>query len=204
MTSKEEIHEFGSCPLRSQRDYGERTAGSKSTFNARVDFILNVLSMFQYGCVYTDGSCVTDMATIDEKEGRDIWVQSPKEFWNRKTGMCHDASVFVDAMLRNEGIEHKCYYIYSDRPPHYPTHSFIAALCADGFKRIVDVFSTTTCLYDEKFTSYMEASEWRLEKWVEYDNGGRQAFMFCGASMPSPKCGFMEFSENVIKTFKDV
>lgn len=201
MNTSEEIHEFGSCPLRAQPDYGEKTAGSKRTFNARVDYFLNALSKFQYGCVYNDGSCETSMAVIDENDGREIWIQSPKEFWNRRIGMCHDASVFIDAMLSKEGIGHRCCYIWSDVPPRYPTHSFIIAECVDGFKRIIDVFSTEKCFYDEKFLSYGKAMAWRLERWEQYDNGGKKAFMLWGDRMPKPKCGFIEFSDAVIDSF---
>ena len=199
-----EIHEFGSCPLRSQPDYGERTASVKTVFSPMIDCILGKLSTFEYGCYYTDGSSTKSMAVMDEKDGTEIHVQSPKELWEHKCGMCHDASVFVDAMLEKEGIEHKCYYIYSDRPPHYPTHSFVVALCADGFKRIIDVFSTANCVYPVKSTSYERAARWRLEKWIDLDNGGRGAYLFCGTRMPNPKCSFMEFSETVMKTFREI
>ncbi len=201
-----EMHEFGTCPLRDQPDYGERTAAVKTVLSPMVDRILKELSSFEYGCCYTDGSCVKSMAVIDERDGRDIHIQSPKEFWSRRIGMCHDASVFVDAMLEKEGIEHKCYYIYSDRPPRYPTHSFIVALCEDGYKRIIDVFSTSNvnCMYPVKSTSYDRAARWRLEKWINLDNGGRGAYLFCGTRMPSPKCSFEDFSKAVMDTFSDM
>lgn len=197
-----EIHEFGSCPLRSKPDYGERTAGEKVMFSRVVDFFLRQLSKFEYGCYYTDGSSTKSIAVMDEKDGHDIYIQSPSEFWKHKCGMCHDASVFVDAMLEKEGIDHKCYYIRSDRPPHYPTHSFVIALCRDGFKRIVDVFSEKTCVYAEKFTSYEEASKWRYSKWLDDDNGGSQnAEIFMGKFMPYPKCDFVTFEEKVKNLF---
>lgn len=201
---KEEIHEFGSCPLRSQRDYGERTASNNFLFNKTIDYILQKLSTFKYGCVYTDGTCLTDMAKIDETDGRDIWIQSPLEFWMRKIGMCHDASVLIDRIMTKSKIEHKCYYIFSNLPPYYPTHSFVIALCNDGFKRIVDVFSTKTCVYPEKFESYQKASEWRFEKWIDDDNNGsRNAYILEGKNMPPSKCSFMEFSKNIIETFDE-
>ena len=199
---KEEIHEFGSCPLRSQRDYGERTASSGFMFNKVIDYILRKLSSFQYGCVYTDGTCLTDMAKIDETDGRDIWIQSPLEFWKRGIGMCHDASVLVDRIMTKSGIEHKCYYIYSELPPYYPTHSFVIALCSDGFKRIIDVFATKTCVYPEQFVSYQEASKWRFEKWINEDNNGsRNTYLLEGKSMPRSKCSLMEFSSSILDKF---
>ena len=197
-----EIHEFGSCPLRIKPDYGERTASESPMFSRIADFFLRQLSEFEYGCYYTDGSSTKNIAVMDEKDGHDIYIQSPSEFWKHKCGMCHDASVFVDAMLEKEGIDHKCYYIRSDRPPHYPTHSFIIALCKDGFKRIVDVFSEKTCVYAEKFTSYEEASEWRYNKWLDDDNGGSQnAEIFIGKFMPYPKCDFVTFEGKVKALF---
>lgn len=199
---KEEIHEFGSCPLRSQRDYGERTASNDFMFSKTIDYILQKLSTFRYGCVYTDGTCLTDMAKIDETDGRDIWIQSPLEFWMRKIGMCHDASVLIDRTMMESKIEHKCYYCFSNLPPYYPTHSFIVALCNDGFRRIVDVFATETCVYQEKFTSYQDASEWRFMKWIDEDNNGSgNAHLLAGWKMPPPKCSFSEFSKNIIETF---
>jgi len=197
-----EVHEFGSSPLRMKPDYGERTASGNPMLSRTADFFLRQLSEFEYGCYYTDGSSTKSIAVMDEKEGRDIYIQSPSEFWNHKCGMCHDASVFVDAMLVKEGIEHRCYYVRSDRPPHYPTHSFIIALCKDGFKRIIDVFSTNSCVYAEKFTTYDEASEWRLAKWIEDDNGGSQNIeSFAGKYMPCPKCDFMTFEQKIKSLF---
>lgn len=202
MKKEDNIHEFGSCPLRSQRDYGERTAKSDGLFDNDVEDILDRLSSFRYGCVYTDGSCVTDMATIDEKDGRDIWIQSPKEFWNRGVGMCHDASVLLDAVLTVKGIKHRCYYTYSNVPPLYPTHSFIVAKANDGTCRILDVFSTKNCVYPESFASYEEASEWRFRSWLETDNNGSDdAVIISNGRMPKPKCNLTVFHEAIMEAF---
>ena len=203
MKENEEIHEFGSCPLRSRRDYGERTASGEKSFEDGIECILKRLAAFRYGCVYTDGSCVTDMAKIDAMDGRDIWIQSPKEFWNRGIGMCHDASVLLDAALRVEGIGHRCCYIYSDEPPLYPTHSFIIIPSSDGMFRILDAFSVDGCVYRESFQSYNEASDWRFERWLETDNGGsRNATILFGDAMPSPKCSLSVFSQKIANQFK--
>lgn len=203
MESHDDIHEFGSCPLRSQRDYGERTARQGTLFDDGIESILKRLATFRYGCVYTDGTCLTDMAKIDETDGRDIWIQSPREFWNRGIGMCHDASVLLDAVLRVKGIGHRCCYIYSDEPPLYPTHSFIVMPSIDGRFRILDVFSVDGCVYHESFQSYNEASEWRFERWLETDNGGsRNATILFGDAMPSPKCSLSVFSRNILDKFK--
>ena len=203
MKEKEKIHEFGSCPLRSQRDYGERTARQGALFDNDIESILKRLSTFRYGCVYTDGTCLTDMEKINEADGRGIWIQSPKEFWNRKIGMCHDASVLLDAVLRVKGVGHRCCYIYSDEPPFYPTHSFVIVQCNDGRFRILDVFSVDGCVYHEPFQSYNEASEWRYENWLETDNGGsRNATILFGDTMPSPKCSLQAFSQNILDKFK--
>lgn len=197
----DKIHEFGSCPLRSQQDYGKKTAKSNAVFSPTTDHIIRGLEVFKYGCCYTDGSFTTNVALMNEKDGGSIYIQSPKELWSRKAGMCHDASVFIDALLRVEGIEHKCYYVLSNEPPRYPTHSFVIARCNDGFFRIIDVFATSKCYYEEKFMSYKVACKWRYLKWVETDNGGKKAQVFCNDRMPAPKCDFMTFSERVMNTF---
>jgi len=203
MNKQDDIHEFGSCPLRSQRDYGERTARQGTLFDNDIEYILKRLAAFRYGCVYTDGTCLTDMAKIDETDGRDIWIQSPREFWNRGIGMCHDASVLLDAVLRVKGIGHRCCYIYSDEPPFYPTHSFIVMPSIDGRFRILDVFAVDGCVYNESFQSYDKASEWRFESWLETDNGGsRNATILFGDAMPSPKCSLSVFSQNILDKFK--
>lgn len=201
---KDESHEFSSCPLRSQQDYGEKTAKSNAVFSPIVNNIIRVLNGFKYGCCYTDGSFTTNKALMDEKDGGSIYIQSPKELWRRKVGMCHDASVFIDALLRVEDIVHKCYYILSNESPHYPTHSFVIARCNDGFFRIIDVFAASKCYYDEKFASYEKACKWRYLKWVETDNSGKKAQVFCNDRMPYPKCDFMKFSEKVMDTFEEV
>ena len=201
-------------PLRNRRDYNERTAGGIS-FGPLIDRLLEELSSFRYGCVYTDGSCETDMAVIDERDGRDIHVQSPLEFWERRTGMCHDASVLVDAFLGKEGIPHVCTWFSSDRPPHFPTHSFVVARTGAGtggtglFKNgsgcaIIDVFSAR-CVYAETFIDYAEAIAWRLSKWIGEDNGGDpDVGVFAGPRMPRPKCGFMEFSRRIADSFRKI
>ena len=203
MKEDNDIHEFGSCPLRSRRDYGERTAsGNEGIFNQVVDKILERLSGFSYGCVYTDGSCETDTAVMDKRDGMTIKVQSPLEFWRRNIGMCHDASVLVDAVLRKEGIEHRCHYISSDQPPHYPTHSFITAEGAGGI-RIIDVFAVKCCIYPEVFASHEEAAQWRFRQWLKTDNDGiDNAVMFNGDKMPPPS-DFLRFSEAVVESFEE-
>ena len=200
-----EVHEFGTSPLRMKPDYGERRAGREIMFSRVADFFIKRLSEFEYGCYYTDGSSTKNIAVMDEKDGHDIYIQPPSEFWKHKCGMCHDASIFVDAMLEKEGIDHKCYYIYSDRPPHYPTHSFVVALCRDGFKRIIDVFSTKACVYAEKFTSYTEAAEWRLSKWIDDDNGGnKNVHLFQNMHMPGAKYDFVTFAKQAIKSCAEI
>lgn len=203
MKDDDEIHEFGSCPLRSQRDYGERTAGRSEI--GTVQRVLDRLAGFRYGCVYTDDTCETDMATMDERDGRSIYIQSPMEFWRRGIGMCHDASVLVDAMLRHEGIPHVCIYLSSEQPPHYPTHSFILMRQSDGSIAIVDVFATKECVYPERFESYSDALRWRVMKWIDEDNDGNpDIHVFAGRCMPCPRCDFMEFSTEIVDSFTEV
>lgn len=193
-------------PLRSQPDYNERTANAGIMFDSKIDAILKKMKFFQYGCVYMDGEVVLDTAKMDENDGTEIYIQRPKEFWNREIGMCHDASVFIDALMKYHGIGHKCCYIASEIPPHYPTHSFIIASDRNEFYRVIDVFSTNTCVYPNHFSSMNNAIRWRVLKWVELDNSGdmKSVHVFEGDSMPKSGCGFVEFHEGIMQSFNEI
>lgn len=191
-----EIHPYGSSPLRSQRDYGEKTASQYNItyFSENTNKIIEKLQNFQYGCVYTDGKILTSLDDIDKENGENIYIQSPLEFWNNKIGMCHDASILIDALLTKENIEHTCCFIYSDEPPFYPTHSFVIALCNDNKYRIIDVFATKQCVYENSFNNLNDAINYRFNLWIKEDNKGKNnAHQLKGEHMPYPKCNFMEY-----------
>lgn len=202
-----EIHPYGSSPLRSQRDYGEsmKTANINiAYFSEKANQIIEKLQDFQYGCCYVNGEIIVNLDDIHKKDGAQIYIQSPLEFWNHKIGMCHDASVLIDAIFTIENIEHLCYYIYSDEPPFYPTHSFVVAKCNDGYYRIIDVFATSSCLYDNKFDNADDAALWRMKLWIKLDNNNKNnAHLFISEHMPYPKCDFLKFSNKVMKSFKE-
>jgi hypothetical protein len=198
-----EIHPYGSSPLRNQHDYGEKTASKYNIayFSANANKIIEKLQDFQYGCAYTDGKIITNLNDIDKEDGANIYIQSPLEFWNNKIGMCHDASILIDALLTNENIEHNCFFIYSDEPPFYPTHSFIVALCKDNKYRIIDVFATKKCIYEETFNDSLKAAEYRFKNWIKTDNKGKNnAHLFIGEHMFYSKCDFMTFYNKITKS----
>ena len=184
--------------MRSTPDYGERTGSSSSVFGNGIDMVLRQMQDFEYG-VMTEGG----MADADGADPEGIIVQRPKSFWKYGTGMCHDASVFVDALLTHHHVPHRCYYISSSLPPSYKTHSFIAAECQDGYIRVIDVFSTGKCYYQSKFTSDQNAAKWRFLQWAEEDNMGRpdKARMYSGDRMPSGGIHLYRFIENTESAF---
>jgi hypothetical protein len=198
-----EIHPYDSSPLRNQHDYGEKTASQCNIafFSENANKIIEKLQDFQYGCVYTDGKILTSLNDIDKEDGANIYIQSPLEFWNNKIGMCHDASILIDVMLTKENINHICCFIYSDEPPFYPTHSFIVALCNDNKHRIIDVFATKQCVYEESFKEVNEAADYRFKQWIKTDNNNKNnAHLLIGEHMPYPKCDFMNYYSKIKKS----
>jgi hypothetical protein len=174
-----EIHTYGSSPLRNQHDYGEKTASKYNItyFSANANKIIEKLQDFQYGCAYTDGKIITNLNDIDKEDGANIYIQSPLEFWNNKIGMCHDASILIDVLLTKENIEHSCCFIYSDEPPYYPTHSFVIALSNDDKYRIIDIFAVNSGVYENAFNNINEAIKWRFNQWIKTDNNGKNKIM---------------------------
>lgn len=198
-----EIHPYGSSPLRSQRDYGEKTASQYNItyFSENTNKIIEELQNFQYGCVYTDGRILTSLDDIDKENGENIYIQSPLEFWNNKIGMCHDASILIDVILTKENIEHTCCFIYSDEPPFYPTHSFIIIICNDNKYRIIDVFATKQCVYENSFNNLNDAINYRFNLWIKEDNNSKKnAHLLIGEHMPYPKCNFMNYYYKIKKS----
>lgn len=199
------INEFGLSPLRSRRDYSEKVAKEQGLFTQKIDFIFKQLMNFKYGVAFVDGRILQNLNDIDKQDGENIYIQSPMQFYKNKTGMCHDATILIDALLMKEKIKHQCIFIYSEEPPFYPTHSFVIAFCNDGFYRIIDVFSTKKCVYNEKFKSLKDALIYRIKLWIKYDNKGKEnIYVFIGDHVGYPKKDFLSWFYQTIKIMKKI
>lgn len=158
--------------------------------------LLEKLSTYTYGILYDDGAFVSDKKEMDRRDGSDIIVQTPEMMDAHKSGMCHDASIYVDEELTRLGIEHKCIYIASHVEPMLPTHSFVVAR-KDGRWIIIDVFACVDCVFGT-YDTFEEAVDSRTAKWINDDNGGSaNLHVFILDHMPPGGQGFVEYSEQV-------
>ena len=159
--------------------------------------LLEKLSAYTYGILYNDGAFISDKKEMARRDGSDIIVQTPKMMDAHKSGMCHDASIYVDEELTRLGIEHKCVYIASHVEPMLPTHSFIAAREGEGWI-IIDVFSCTDCVFGS-YSTFEEAVDSRTAQWINDDNGGSADLnVFILSQMPPGDTGFVEYSRQVV------
>lgn len=166
--------------------------------NDDLRMVLERLATYSYGILYDDGKFVSDKDEMDRRDGTDIVVQTPEMMDSHKAGMCHDASIYVDKVLTELGIEHKCIYIASNVEPMLPTHSFIIAREEDGNWMIIDVFACKDCIWSNGETEFDEAVNSRVAKWIVDDNGGSEDLeVFMLNHMPDGGCGFVEWTEKV-------
>ena len=168
--------------------------------------LLDKLSTYQYGILYNDGKFVSDKDEMDKRDGTDIIVQTPSMMDEHKSGMCHDASIYVDEELSRLDINHRCVYIASHVEPMLPTHSFVLAFDDETMKwMIVDVFASNDCVYtDERFDDLNDAISMRVAAWIRDDNNSSADLdVFIADHMPAGGCGFLEYTEKIIDSFSE-
>lgn len=85
---------------------------------------------FEYG-IPIDGvlTTVTSAKEFDEN----YRFLSPDDFEKYGGGVCWDFVEWEAKFLRNKGIKFHQYYIQTDTPPNYDTHTFIVCHCGDKF-----------------------------------------------------------------------
>lgn len=175
------------------------------TFNQLINPLfkqLKPLEQFEYGCLYEDGSLITDMKEIEERDGDTIIIQTPNQFFSNKIGMCHDATVYINMLCNEKGIENQCVYITSNLAPHYPTHSFNVIKLLNEKWQIIDVFATNNCIWGESFNSKEEAINERIRSWIKLDNSGDSNIeILIGDNMPQGGCNMVEYYHKLVKVF---
>lgn len=151
--------------------------------------------------MYNDGAFVDDKDEIRRRDGTDIIVQTPQMMNRHRSGMCHDASIYVDQELTKMKIKHKCVYIASHVEPMLPTHSFVVVFndVAQDW-RIVDVFASKNCIYTTRtFKDLNQAIDMRTGCWIRDDNNeSANLSVFTLDHLPMGGCGFVEWSEKVV------
>lgn len=163
---------------------------------------LRKLQDFIYGCRFDDGSFITDKYDIDQRGGDHVVIQTPEEFEDTKGGMCHDASIYLDEVLTEAGVDHYCFYMSSDEPPLYPTHSWLVARDNSGKWRVLDVFSSKDCIWGGKYSSPEEASLSRAKDWLnEYSPNTERPVIYFSRNMPNGGTSLFNFHHNVIENF---
>lgn len=163
--------------------------------------LLDKLSTYTYGILYNDGQFVTDKMEIDRRAGTDIIIQTPEMIDEHKSGMCHDASIYVDEELTKLNIPHKCVYITSYNEPKLPTYSFVLAFDEDTLEWIIiDIFASKNYIYfAHMFKDMNEAIEMRVASWIKDDNNGSPNIdVFILDHMPSSGIGFVEYYKKVV------
>lgn len=163
---------------------------------------LRRLQDYIYGCKYNDGAFVTNKSEMDRRGGSDLVIQTPEEMDDLKGGMCHDASVYLDEVLTESGVDHICVYVASDEPPFYPTHSWVVAKDNYGCWRVLDVFSSGNCLWGEKFISPKEAIVERSKNWLrEYSPNSKKTAVYFSLNMPNGGVDLLTFDKEITENF---
>lgn len=163
--------------------------------------ILNRLASYKYGILYDDEAFVVDKEEMQKRDGTHIIVQTPQMMDQHRSGMCHDASIYVDQELTKLGIVHKCVYIASHIEPMLPTHSFVV-MFDESTKNwiIIDVFASKDCIYTtETFKDLNKAIDRRTGCWIRDDNNGSANLsVFILEHLPVGGRGFLEWTQNVV------
>lgn len=163
------------------------------------------LQDFQYGCAYSDGSIVTDMNEIKNRDGWEILVQSPTDFEKNKIGMCHDASVMLDKVLTDEMVEHVCVYMMSNKEIDDPTHSWIIAKDDDGKWWNLDVFSSPNCLFGNGHDDPKSALIERANEWIKSEDLDKSSCgLFIGRSFDKSNVLLPKFAKSILDNFKEM
>jgi len=175
--------------------------------------LLSKLSTYLYGILYRDGKFVSDKEEMDRRDGTDIIVQTPEMMDEHRAGMCHDASIYVDEVLTELEVEHKCIYIASNVEPMLPTHSFIIMHDSSGFGieadafYVIDVFASKDCIWkkaDAHTTDMTKLIEERVASWIRDDNrNSADLEVFILEHMPEGGRGFLEYSKEVVDSAAD-
>lgn len=164
---------------------------------------LKKLESFKYGCLYEDGSLITNLKEINDHDGSKIFVQTPELFLKNKVGMCHDASIYIDKICTENEINHKCIYIVSNLKPKLPTHSFVLVQLFNKQWQVIDVFATKNCLWKGPFKSFNQAVKERVQEWIKNDNhGSSDLIVFINEHMPNGGYNFLKYSEKVVNLFR--
>ena len=85
---------------------------------------------FEYG-IPIDGELTT--VTSAKEFDENYRFLSPDDFEKYGGGVCWDFVEWGAKFLRNKGIKFHQYYIQTDTPPNYDTHTFIVCHCGDKF-----------------------------------------------------------------------
>ena len=164
---------------------------------------LDKLSKYRYGILYNDGAFVSDKDQMARRDGTDIVVQTPQMMDQHKSGMCHDASIYIDAILTKLGIEHKCVYIASNVKPMEPTHSFVMALDEPTSSWVcIDVFAAEDCIWpieEDRKDNLVKSIDQRVAAWIVQDNDASADLeVFTLDHLPNGGCGFVQWTQQVV------
>ena len=172
--------------------------------NIEIAKILDHLSTYKYGILYSDGLFVSDKDEMQKRDGTDIIVQTPKMMDYHEAGMCHDASVYLDEVLTNLKIEHKIIYIASHIEPMLLTHSFVMMFDEDVQSWVcIDAFTSENCIWscEECRKDMNQVIDKRIARWIEDDNNGSANLsVFILDHLPVGGVGFVEWTKQVVES----
>lgn len=168
--------------------------------------LLDKLSAYTYGILYNDGKFIIDQDEIARRDGTDIIVQTPEMVDQHKSGMCHDATLYVDKALNVFEIPHKCVYVASHVKPELKTHSFVLVNDEDSQDWIiVDVFASKNCICPAgSFKYWNDAVDARIASWIKDDNrNSANLSVFVLDHMPEGNKGFVEYSQEIVSSAEE-
>ncbi len=165
--------------------------------------LLNKLASYKYGILYKDGAFVADKDEMQKRDGTDIIVQTPQIMDRHRSGMCHDASIYVDQELTKMNIEHKCVYIASHVEPMLPTHSFVMMFDGDVQSWVcIDAFTSENCIWpcEDCRKDMNQVIDKRIARWIDDDNNGSANLsVFILDHLPVGGMGVVEGTKHVVE-----
>jgi len=124
------------------------------------------LSRYTYGLYINGSGIISDSSRFHEFDPELLMIQTPEEFEKNKSGMYHDATVYIHKKLSDIGIYHLCIYLESSKKPYLSTHSFVVAkLTEEGFF-VLDAFTVENGIYPNIFPTVLQAVSFRKRRWL--------------------------------------
>lgn len=133
--------------------------------------LYNHIKDYKYG-IPVDGKLQNGSAEWWEKH---YHLLSPEEFEKYKGGVCWDCVEYMRSKFQEQGIDTEQYYIITDTPPNYDTHTFIVVPDNDEYIYIEQSFEKISHMIGgvKRFSSIQEIVDMITTTMFQFNNNDR-------------------------------